>query len=133
MTEKILDAFAIMTFLQDEPGAQIVEDLILGTQAGKIQLAVCVVNLGEVYYSISRSMSSEDAESYVQQIQSMPIEIVNADWVLTRQAALYKTKGNISYADCFAAALAKLRNAEVVTGDKEFKALEGEIKVIWLK
>jgi len=133
MTEKILDAFAIMTFLQDEPGAQIVEDLILGTQAGKIQLAVCVVNLGEVYYSISRSMSSEDAESYVQQIQSMPIEIVNADWVLTRQAALYKTKGNISYADCFAAALAKLRNAEVVTGDKEFKALEDEIKVIWLK
>jgi len=133
MTEKILDAFAIMTFLQDEPGAQIVEDLILGTQAGKIQLAVCVVNLGEVYYSISRSMSSEDAESSVQQIQSMPIEIVNADWVLTRQAALYKTKGNISYADCFAAALAKLRNAEVVTGDKEFKALEDEIKVIWLK
>ena len=133
MAEKILDAFAMMTFLQDEPGAQIVEDLILGAQEGKVQLAICVINLGEVYYSISRSMSSEDAESYVQQIQSMPIEIVKADWALTRQAALYKTKGNISYADCFAAALAKLRNAEVVTGDKEFKVLEHEIKVVWLK
>src|SRR5215216_6321408 len=129
MTEKILDAFAIMTFLHDEPGAQIVEDLILGAQESKVQLAVCVVNLGEVYYSISRSMSSENAESYVQQIQSMPIEIVNVDWALTRQAALYKTKVNISYADCFAAALAKLRKGEVVTGDKEFKALEDEIKV----
>lgn len=133
MSEKILDAFAFMAFLQDEPGAQIVEDLILQAQDGKVRLAMCVVNLGEVHYSISRSMSHEDAESYIQQIQGMPIEVVNADWALTRQAALYKTKGNISYADCYAAALAKLRKGDVVTGDKEFEVLEDEVKVIWLK
>jgi len=52
---------------------------------------------------------------------------------LTRQAALYKTKGNISYADCYAAALAKLRIGDVVTGDKEFEVLEDEVKVIWLE
>jgi predicted nucleic acid-binding protein len=55
------------------------------------------------------------------------------DWELTRQAALYKTKGNISYADCYTAALAKLRKGEVVTGDKEFKILAGEVKISWLK
>ena len=36
------------------------------------------------------------------------------------------------YADCFAAALAKLRNAELITGDPEFKEVEKEIKVSWL-
>jgi ribonuclease VapC len=41
-------------------------------------------------------------------------------------------KGRIAYADCFAAALAKSRKAELITGDKEFKLLEGEIKVEWI-
>jgi len=38
----------------------------------------------------------------------------------------------MSYADAFAAALAKMKKAQLVTGDKEFKALEGEIKIIWI-
>ena len=36
------------------------------------------------------------------------------------------------YADYFAAALAKLRKAELVTGDKEFKQVEGEVKILWI-
>jgi hypothetical protein len=35
-------------------------------------------------------------------------------------------------ADAFAAALAKEKKAELVTGDPEFKPLEKEIKVKWL-
>jgi predicted nucleic acid-binding protein len=38
----------------------------------------------------------------------------------------------MSYADCFAAALAKQRSVELVIGDKEFKQVEGEIEVMWL-
>jgi predicted nucleic acid-binding protein len=45
---------------------------------------------------------------------------------------VFKARGNISYADCFAAALAKGLGAEVLTGDKEFKVLEGEIGITWL-
>ena len=36
-------------------------------------------------------------------------------------------------ADAFAAALAKTKSAELVTGDAEFKPLEKEIKINWLK
>jgi len=38
----------------------------------------------------------------------------------------------MSYVDCFAAALAKARKAELVTGDKEFRQAEGEIKILWI-
>jgi predicted nucleic acid-binding protein len=38
----------------------------------------------------------------------------------------------MSYADCFAAALAKINKAELITGDREFKEVEGEVKVVWL-
>jgi predicted nucleic acid-binding protein len=36
-------------------------------------------------------------------------------------------------ADCFAAALAKMKNATLLTGNPEFKPLEKEIKIGWLK
>jgi len=133
MTVRVLDAFAVLAFFHDEPGAQLVEEMILQAQDGKMELAICVVNLGEVYYSIARSSFREEAEDYIQQIQSMPIQIVDVDWELTRLAAQFKTSGNISYADCYAAALAKLQSGAVVTGDKEFKALEDDIKIVWLK
>ena len=61
----------------------------------------------------------------------MSIEIVDADWELTYQAAVYKSKGDFSYADCYTAALGKLRQAEVVTGDPEFQTLTGEITTTW--
>jgi predicted nucleic acid-binding protein len=38
----------------------------------------------------------------------------------------------MSYADAFAAALAHTRGVELVTGDPEFLAVEGEIKIRWL-
>ena len=39
----------------------------------------------------------------------------------------------MAYADCFAAALAKLKNAELLTGDPEFKQVEKEIKIVRAK
>jgi len=129
----VFDSFAFMSFFQNETGADVVREMILDSVEGGAELSICSVNLGEVWYSVARKTSIEQADFILREIQNMPIEIVDADWVLARQAASYKLNGGISYADCYAAALAKLRDAEVVTGDKEFKALEKEVKVLWLK
>jgi PIN domain nuclease of toxin-antitoxin system len=129
---KVLDAFAVLAFLSDERGAETVQSLIYAAGEGKVNLMMCVVNLGEVWYWVSRQASPETADRTIQELQAMGIEIRNADWTLTRQAAIFKAKGNISYADTFAAALAKLNDCPVVTGDAEFKQLEGEIGIEWL-
>lgn len=132
MATKVLDSYALMAFFEDEPGADTVRSLILKGEEGSINLVMSVVNLGEVWYSIARTNSPETADQYIGEIKGMSIEIVDVDWVLTRQAALFKVGGNISYADCFAAALAKSKKAELVTGDKEFKSLDGEIRISWI-
>jgi len=62
----------------------------------------------------------------------LPIELAPADLSLSYRAAIYKATYKMSYADCFAAALAKTKKATLVTGDKDFKQLESEIKVGWL-
>jgi predicted nucleic acid-binding protein len=51
----------------------------------------------------------------------------------TRQAAIFKATRRMSYADCFCAALARIKNAEFVTGDREFKEVEADIKIAWLR
>jgi len=132
MATKVLDSYAVMAFLEDEPGADLVRGLILKAEEGSVKLLMSVVNLGEVWYSIARTTSPETADQYVREIQGMAIETVDADWQLTRQAAAFKAEVNIAYGDCFAAALAKDRKADLVTDDKEFKVLEGEINVTWL-
>lgn len=38
----------------------------------------------------------------------------------------------MSYADCFAAALASMHKGELITGDPEFKAVEKQIKIMWI-
>ena len=52
--------------------------------------------------------------------------------VFPRQAATYKAFHRMSYADCFAAALTKIKKAALMTGDREFKSLEREIQIAWL-
>lgn len=56
---------------------------------------------------------------------------MDADWSLTQQAARFKSKHKISFADCLAAALAKQKKAHLVTGDREFKQVQGEIPIVW--
>ena len=94
-----------------------------------------VINWGEIYYNTMRETSQSEAEARIKEIASLPIEIVGIgdDLKMTRQAAIYKAIYRVAYADAFAAALAKERRAELVTGDPEFKPLEKEIKINWLK
>jgi predicted nucleic acid-binding protein len=79
-----------------------------------------------------REAGRQRADQVAHLISTLPIEIVPADLELTQQAAEFKAARKMSYADCFAASLAKLRNAELVTGDREFRQVEKEVKIHWL-
>jgi ribonuclease VapC len=91
-----------------------------------------VINWGEVYYILLRERGTVEADRLADRLSALPIRLVDADLALTRQAAAFKAGGGLSYADCFAAALAKREHAELVTGDREFKAVEDKIRIRWI-
>jgi predicted nucleic acid-binding protein len=66
-------------------------------------------------------------------LRQLGIGFTDADWDLTHQAAGFKSKHKMSFADCFAAALAKQKKAHLITGDQEFKQVEPDVMVHWLK
>ena len=136
MATKVLDSWALIAFFQDEPAAERVEKLLMKAEAGTHKLLLSVVNWGEIYYSTMRTVSQDAAERKAREIAGLAIEIVGVDdenLEFVRQAAIYKATKRLSYADAFAAALAKIRDAELVTGDPEFMVIEDEIKIEWLK
>ena len=127
----VFDSWAVLAYLQGEDSAVKVRDILLSPENGG-SLLMSVVNLGEIWYAIARRISSEEADISVNEVMNWGIEVVDADWTLSRQAAVFKSKYKISYADAFAAALAKTRDAVLLTGDNEFKQIEKEIKIKWL-
>ncbi len=132
MKPVVLDSYALIAYLNREKGFSIVSE-IFGKCVDADEFAImCVVNIGEVYYHALRVGGEKKAKFALEIIKALPIEIVEANINLTLHAASYKAFNKMSYADAFAAALAKLKKASLITGDSEFKALEKEIKIIWV-
>ncbi len=134
MTHKalVLDTWAVIAYLEDEPSAQQIADLIASAHEERNPIYMTVVNVGEVWYTIAREVSEEDANSCIKELRDLRIQFQNVDWELTQEAARFKSQHKMSYADCYAAALAKVMKADLVTGDKEFAPLEGQIGIRWV-
>jgi len=129
---RVLDAQALLAFFGKELGYDKVESaLINALDTGSI-LLMTSVNFGEVYYVILRRKGQEKAEEIAKSIQTLPIEIVDVDESLAKEAGRFKVQHKISYADCFAAALAKMNKCELLTGDREFEQLKREIRITWI-
>ena len=128
----VLDAWAVIAYLEDEPSAPQIADLIAGAQEEEIPLLMPVVNAGEVWYTIARAISEDDANSSIKELRDLRIRFLDADWTLTQEAARFRSQHKTSYADCYAAALAKIQKGELVTGDKEFRSLEDQIMIRWI-
>ena len=135
MAARVLDSWALMAYFGGEPEAPQVKQILLKADISGQRLLLCAVNWGEVYYSVMRVTNQAKAEAIAREIAGMAIEIVpvEADLHLVRQAAIYKAAKRFSYADAFAAALAKSRKAELITGDPEFRLVEDEVRIHWLK
>jgi PIN domain nuclease of toxin-antitoxin system len=128
----VLDSWAVIALIEDEPAAQKIEGLIAKAMKTAVDLLITAVNLGEVWYSLAKAYSPDAADRAVQQVASMGVKVLAADWDLTYQAAKFKARGGIADADCFAAALAFAREAELIAGDPEFKKLEADVKISWI-
>lgn len=128
----VLDAHALTVYFEKEDGYEEVQRLLTEAGLGRKPLLLTAVNWGEVFYVTWREHGREAAEQIARVIEEFPIEVVPVDLSLARQAAHYKVSHKVPYADCFAAALAKQHKATLVTGDRDFKQLEGEVKIAWL-
>lgn len=123
----VLDSWALLAVLKEEPAAEIVSSAWFDQGA-----AMCSVNLGEVLYVETRRVGRARSKQAVDAARA-DMTVVDPDWELVTIAAAAKAGGGISYADAFCVATAQRLDAPVLTGDPEIVAMSGEIDVIDLR
>jgi predicted nucleic acid-binding protein len=129
----ILDSFALLAYLQDEPAAPRVETLLENAKKEKCRLMISVINLGEILYITERRGGVSKAQDALALIQQLPVEILPADEKAVFSAAHIKANYAISYADSFVVAAAVEKDAVILTNDPEFESTKLIVRVEWLK
>ena len=128
----VLDAYACMAYLADEPGRVEVEGVLRAATAGQARVLTCWVNVVEVYYLALRRRGRAVADSALSVLRHLPLSLVLPDEQLCLTAAELKGLHPVSLADAFAAALAITSGAELLTGDPDFAHLSPMLRVLWL-
>ena len=131
----VLDSYAVIGYLENESFSGQIQELLTNAKKGDPWLYFHAIHFGEVYYITLREQGQTLADLAYSRIKALPLKLIDhihEELLLT--AATLKANHPISYADCFAAALAIINRCPLVTGDPEFKSLEeeGVITVEWL-
>ncbi|MFN2475347.1 MAG: type II toxin-antitoxin system VapC family toxin [Chthoniobacterales bacterium] len=129
----VLDSFALLAFLRGEAGEEKVAALLERAGVRDEPVHMSEVNYAEVKYITIRKDGKERWDEIAGELPALPIEFRPATRALSDFAADFKARYRISLADAFAASLAKEQKAQLITGDRELKALEKEIKIGWLE
>ena len=124
----VLDSYAVLALLYEEPGWESVKEMMNAAAAGSTELHISIINMIEVKYRIIREKRA--TPRVLAALQALPITVASADGYADQVASL-KAAYPVSLADCFAAALAIDLDCPVITGDPEFAKLLGKVRVEW--
>ena len=128
----VLDANALLAFLDDTHSGEKVEELFVLAQQEKAVLLMSAVNWGEAYFVHTRGRGERSSEAMRRLIRRFPLQVLPADARSAEAAAEIKSRFKLHYADCFAAALAIEHKGSVVTADADYKRLQGQVRILWL-
>ena len=129
----VLDASALLRFLDDEAGAERVERLLNEAISGDLVLLISAVNWGEVICAVAHRQGLSAATELLNKLSGLRIAVVPCSSEDAAEAALFKARYKIPYADAFAACLAKHNSASLVTADYDFKTIPaGMLKIEFL-
>ena len=132
MRRSVLDSYAVLAFLFKEKGYEKVVAVLEKASESDKPLLIAAPNWAEIRYQVERKAGGDAWLRTREKLLGLPIEVVSADQELAEQAGEIKAHRKMSLADCFAAALARARKADLFTGDPEFRAVEKELRIIWL-
>ena len=126
MKHYVFDSYALIAFFRKEKSWELIQGLLVKMSNDEITGWITTVNVGEIYYMISRKSSVKQADLAIEALLNFPLNIIEADLKLALQAAKLKAAFRLSYADAFAAALTISKKAVLLTGDQEFLNLKDE-------
>ena len=133
----VFDACALISYLHNETGSDIVFDLLKRAADGECAVYMNIINLIEVHYANIRSLGAEQVAVILEKILSIPIKVVSeiSDTVF-QQTARLKASYKCSLADAIGLATAIERGGVFVTADHhELEAVANKetLNFLWFR
>jgi ribonuclease VapC len=130
MTKKVvLDASAVLAFLQDENGSEKVDSVLSEGRA-----IISAVNYAEVVGKLLEAGLPESSVKIV--MENLELQIEPLDDQQAWQAGMLRVSTRefgLSLGDRACLALAHIKNLSIITADKQWDKLKTDIKIIQLR
>jgi predicted nucleic acid-binding protein len=117
----VVDSWALLAWIFDEPAAARVEAMLVDAAAGRAELALSWINAAETFYILAKRSSLRAAEEFLARLPSLPIRVELPDERGVIAAARIQAGNRVAFGDAFAMALAEELDAAVITGDEEIR------------
>ena len=131
----LLDACAVIAFINSEPEGFLVKEILDRTETDEIKIYMSIINLVEVYYNLIRADGLDIADEIMRELKNLPITVISTvDEKVYREAARFKACYSMSFADVFLCATAKSLAATIITKDEEIRPVEEKekISIYWI-
>ena len=133
MTIFVLDSSAVLRYIDNEPGADRIEEILSNCASLRVGLRISAVQWGEVAGSIRKRLGADEEMSVLSDVLPSEAEIIPATGERAVRAAAFRVDRKIAYADAFALDLAVESPDQVlVTADYGFKVVEDLAQIEFL-
>jgi uncharacterized protein len=122
MTVYVLDSSALIRYIDDEPGAERVEQVLGTCAAGKANVCISALQWGEVAGNLRKRLGALHEKRILSSLLPSEAEIVAVSAERAVRAAEIKVDRKVSYADAIALELASsFADHVLLTADYDFK------------
>ena len=133
MVTFVLDASAILRFIDNEIGVERVSQTFQAAILGNAQVVISAIHYGEVIGVSYRRGGQPLAEKTAAQLAELNIQTIPVDQARAAKSAVIHISRKIPYADSFAAELTSDSPDHIlITADFDFKPAENDIAIEFL-
>lgn len=122
MTSYVLDSSALIRYIDDEPGAERVEELLGDCVAGRVEICISALQWGEIAGNLRKRQGALQERRILSSLLPTEAKIVSVSGERAVRAAEIKVDRGVAYADAIALELAmSFADHVLVTADYGFK------------
>ncbi|MHB1959076.1 MAG: PIN domain-containing protein [Acidobacteriaceae bacterium] len=132
MVTYALDASALLRFLDDEPGALKVSEILNRHVEGKCAVIVSTLHWGEMAGVLYKRDGDKDLDRILSRLSGLGMQMVPVTQERAVRAAILKADLKIPYADAFGIELAQNVPCTFVTADYDLKPAANRAEIIFL-
>ena len=129
----VLDASAMLRFVDDEAGAERVSEAFQIHAAGRAQIVMSAIQWGEVAGVFYKRYGLPGVDRIVRRLRALHVEVIPVSADRAERSAVIKATRRIPYADSFAVELASETPQHVlITAHFDYKPAEQDIAIEFL-